>query len=130
MGYRFLTSEWFEKVAELTAAVGDLEVPKAMKDVVVNLTIQAPGGEVALCMDRGIIRPGAAEDPDVRMQMPRDYAYKILVAGDWSAGMKGYIARKIHLQGNMRKLIPLQLFKPSPAQTALREAIQRLTELA
>ncbi len=130
MGYRFLTPEWFEKVAELTTAVGNLEVPKAMKDVVVNLSIQTAEGEVALCMDRGIIRPGSAEEPDVHMQMPRDYAYKILVAGDWSAGMKGYIARKIHLQGNMRKLIPLQLYKPSAAQTALREAIQRLTELA
>jgi hypothetical protein len=130
MGYRFLTPEWFAKVAELTAAVGDLEVPKAMRDVVVNLSIQTSGGEVALCMDRGIIRLGAAEEPDVRMQMPQDYAYKILVAGDWSAGMKGYIARKIRLQGNMRKLIPLQLYKHSGAQTALREAIQRLTDPA
>jgi len=128
VGYRFLSTEWFGKVAELTAAAGDLEVPGAMKDVVVNLCIQAPEGEVALCMDRGIIRPGQAEEPDVRMQMPRDYAYKILVAGDWSAGMKGYIARRIHLQGNLRKLIPLQLYKPRAAQTALREAIQRLTD--
>jgi hypothetical protein len=130
MGYRFLAPEWFAKVAELTAAVGDLEVPKAMKEVVVNLTVQTAGGEVALYLDRGIIRPGAAEEPDVHMQMPQDYAYKILVAGDWSAGMKGYIARKIHLQGNMRKMIPLQLYKPSEAQNALREAIQRLTEPA
>jgi hypothetical protein len=98
--------------------------------VVVNLSVQTAGGEVALCMDRGIIRPGAAEEPDVRMQMPSDYAYKILVAGDWSAGMKGYIARKIHLHGDMRKMIPLQLYKPSAAQNALREAIQRLTEPA
>jgi len=128
VGYRFLTPEWFEKVAELTAAVGDLEVPKAMKDVVVNLSVQTAGGEVALCMDRGIIRSGAAEEPDVRMRMPQDYAYKILVAGDWSAGMKGYIARKIRLQGDMRKMIPLQLYKPSGAQIALREAIQRLTD--
>jgi hypothetical protein len=130
MGFRFLSPEWFAKVAELTAAAGDLEVPKAMRDVVVNLTVQTPDGEVAMCMDRGIIRPGQAETPDVRMQMPQDYAYKILVAGDWSAGMKGYIARKIHLNGDMRKLIPLQLYKPSAVQTALREAIQRLTEPA
>jgi hypothetical protein len=128
MGYPFLTPEWFRKVAELTQAVGDLQVPKAMADVVVNLTIRSPRGEVAMCLDRGVIRPGHAEEADVRMQMPQDYAYKILVAGDWSAGMKGYIVRKIQLQGDMRKMIPLQLYKPSPAQTALREAIQRLTE--
>jgi hypothetical protein len=130
VGYPFLSPEWFAKVAELTAAAGDLEVPQAMKDVVVNLSIQVSGGEVALCLDRGIIRSGHAEEPDVRMQMPQDYAYKILVAGDWSAGMKGYIARKIRLQGDMRKMIPLQLYKPSRTQTALREAIQRLTDPA
>jgi hypothetical protein len=129
MGFLFLSPEWFGKVAELTEVAGDLEIPKAMEDVVVNLTVLIPGGEVAMSLDRGIIRPGHAEEPDVRMQMPRDYAYKILVAGDWSAGMKGYIARKILLKGNMRKLIPLQVYKPSAAQTALREAIQRLTEL-
>jgi hypothetical protein len=44
--------------------------------------------------------------------------------------MKGYIARKIRLQGDMRKMIPLQLYKPSEVQNALREAIQRLTEPA
>jgi hypothetical protein len=130
MGYPFLTPGWFEKVAELTAAAGDLEVPKAMAEVVVNLTVQAASGEVAMRLDRGIILPGHAEEADVRMQMPQDYAYKILVAGDWSAGMKGYIARKIRLSGDMRKMIPLQIYKPSAAQTALREAIQRLTDPA
>ena len=128
MGYRFLSPEWFAKVDELAAAAGDLEVPQAMRDVVVNLTIQTADAEVDLCMDRGVIRAGHAEEPDVRMRMPQDYAYKILVAGDWSAGMKGYLARKIHLKGDLRKMIPLQLYKPSRAQTALREAIQRLTD--
>src|SRR4030067_896884 len=119
MGYQFLSPEWFQQVAELTAAIGDLAVPKAVKDVVVTPSIQPSTGEVALCLDRGIIRPGQAEEPDVRMQMPQDYAYKILVAGDWSAGMKGYIARKIRLQRGMRKMIPLPLYQASGAPIAL-----------
>lgn len=126
----FLTPEWFAKVAELTEAIGELDVPKAMKDVVVNLTIETVRGEVDLCLERGVIKPAHAEEPDVRMAMPADYAYKILVAGDWSAGMKGYVARKIRLSGNLRKLLPLQVFKPSAAQTALREAIQRFTQFS
>jgi hypothetical protein len=64
----------------------------------------------------------------VRMWMPAEYAYRILVAGEWSAGMKGYIARKIRLSGNMRKMIPLQVYKPSAAQVALRRKIEAATE--
>jgi hypothetical protein len=61
------------------------------------------------------------------MSMPSDYARRILVAGDWSAGMKGYIARKIRVSGNMRKLIPLQVYKPTPSQIALRQEIEGMT---
>jgi hypothetical protein len=99
-----------------------------MQDIVVNLTIETADGEVELCQHRGVIRRGQEPQPDVRMWMPAEYAYRILVAGEWSAGMKGYIARKIRLSGNMRKLIPLQVYKPSTAQEALRRQIEAITD--
>jgi hypothetical protein len=95
---------------------------------VVNLYIETAAGEVQLCIHQGLIRKGQDPQPDVRMWMPVEYAYRILVAGDWSSGMKGYIARKIRLSGNMRKLIPLQVFKPGAAQEALRRKIEGITE--
>jgi hypothetical protein len=124
----FLSEEWFARVEELTRAAGELQVPKAIGEVVVNLYIETSSGEVPLCMHRGAIRRGEEAQPDVRMWMPAEYAYRILVAGEWSAGMKGYIARKIRLSGNMRKLIPLQVFKPSAAQDALRRQIEGITD--
>lgn len=39
---KFLTPEWFSKVEQLGIASKDLEIPKAMKDVVVNLTVETP----------------------------------------------------------------------------------------
>jgi hypothetical protein len=124
----FLSEEWFTKVDELTREAGDLQVPKAMGDVIVNLYVETSSGEVPLCMHRGVIRRGEEAEPDVRMWMPAEYAYRILVAGEWSAGMKGYIARKIRLSVNMRKMIPLQVYKPSAAQVALRRKIEAATE--
>jgi hypothetical protein len=124
----FLSEEWFTKVDELTWEAGDLQVPKAMGDVIVNLYVETSSGEVPLCMHRGVIRRGEEAEPDVRMWMPAEYAYRILVAGEWSAGMKGYIARKIRLSGNMRKMIPLQVYKPSAAQEGLRRKIEAITE--
>ncbi len=125
---QFLSPEWFRRVAQLTEAAGDLEIPTAMSEVVVNLTIERPEGTVAMRMDRGVIASGHVERPDVQMSMPEEYAWRILVAGDWSAGMKGYIARKIRLTGNLRKLIPLQVHRPSVAQERLRREIARITD--
>jgi hypothetical protein len=125
---RFLSPEWFESVAALTSAAAGLDIPAAMRDVVVNLTVEGPNGPVEMRLDRGLIQAGHAAGADVTMRMPADYAYRILVAGDWSVGMKGYIARKITLSGAMRKLIPLQVYKPTPSQDALRKEIEQITE--
>lgn len=69
---KFLTPEWFKMIAALTDAAQGLEIPKAMKDVVVNLTIAGPDGPIEMRMDRGILRLGHAATADVLMQMPAD----------------------------------------------------------
>ena len=125
---KFLSDEWFAKVDEFTAAAAGLDIPKAMKDVVVNLMISGSEGEVSMCMDGGIIRKGHAANADVEMSMPAEYALSIIVRGDWSAGMKGWVARKIKVSGNMRKLIPLQVYKSTASQEELRKLIESMTE--
>ncbi len=127
MTLQFLSDEWFRKVTELTDAASPLEIPPAMRDVVVNRTVETAGGSVEMCMNGGRLEKGRREVADVQMEMPAEYAFRILVAGDWAAGMKGYIARRTRLSGNMRKLIPLQVYRPTPSQTALREQILAIT---
>ena len=124
----FLSEDWFDRVDALTTSAAGLEIPKAMKDVVVNLRIDAGGNEIAMCINGGIIQKGHAPAADVEMSMPAEYALSILVRGDWSAGMKGWVARKIKVSGNMRKLIPLQVYKETPSQDALRKQIASITE--
>jgi hypothetical protein len=92
---------------------GDLQIPKALKEVVVNLTISSDLGDIKMCMNGGIIQKGHVAKADVDMSMPAEYAYKILVKGDWSVGIKGWVARKIKLSGNMRKMMPLKTLSPA-----------------
>jgi hypothetical protein len=125
---KFLSDEWFAKIEELINGAGELDIPKAMGDVVVNLAIHSGSGQVDMCINRGVIQRGHVRGADVEMSMPDDYALKILVQGDWSAGMKGWVGRKIKVTGNMRKLIPLQVFKPTGAQERLRKKIEEITE--
>jgi len=60
------------------------------------------------------------------MTMPDAYAHALLVEEDWSVGMKGWVKRRIKVSGNMKELIPLQLYKPIPQQVALRQEIARI----
>lgn len=124
----FLSNEWFAKVDELTQAAGDLQTPKTMKDVTVNLTVKTDKGEVEMCMNGGIIQKGFIDNADVTMSMPTEYAYKILVLNDWSVGMRGYIKRHIKLSGNMKKLIPLQVYKPSQPTIEFCKKIAEFTD--
>jgi hypothetical protein len=124
----FLSDEWFAKVAELTKAAGDLQIPKAMADVTVNLTVETAKGKVEMCVNGGIIQKGLVPNADVNMSMPDEYAYKILVQNDWSVGMRGYIKRKIKLSGNLKKMIPLQVYKPSQPTVALTKKIAEITD--
>jgi len=125
---RFLSDEWFEKVRELNEASRSIDIAPAMRDIVVNLTVSTPAGEVLMCLDRGFMVKGHGPSPDVRMSMPADYALAILVRGDWSAGMKGWVRRRIKLSGDMRKLIPLQVRSPTSDEEALRRRIEAFTE--
>jgi hypothetical protein len=125
---KFLSDGWFIDVEKAIKEFPDIEIAKAMKDVVVNLSLKTAAGEILMRIDRGFILKGHSESADVQMSMPEDYAYKILVLGDWSVGMKGYVARKISVSGNMRKLIPLQVFNPTKSQVDLREKIKSFTE--
>ncbi|MBW2261938.1 MAG: SCP-2 sterol transfer family protein [Deltaproteobacteria bacterium] len=124
----FLTDEWFEEVRGLNEAAGDIAINKAMKAVVVNLTVSTGGNDVLMCMNRGFIEKGNAAKADVQMTMPADYALAIMVRGEWSAGMKGWVKRKIKVNGNMRKLIPLQVHDPTPDQAELRKKIESITD--
>ena len=124
----FLSDEWFARVAELTKAAGDLQIPKAMADVTVNLTVETANGKVEMCVNGGIIQKGLVPNADVNMSMPDEYAYKILVQNDWSVGMRGYIKRKIKLSGNLKKMIPLQVYKPSQPTVALTKKIAEITD--
>lgn len=125
---KFLSEEWFTKVSELTQAAGDLQIPNSMATVTVNLTVESEQGKVEMCINGGLIQKGFIAEPDVNMSMPDDYAYKLLVMNDWSVGMRGYIKRKIKLTGNLKKLIPLQVYKPSQPTVALCKKIAEITE--
>ncbi len=122
---KFLSKEWFAAVAELFETAGELNVPAEMAAIKVNVTVE----DVCLAVNGGVIEEGPIANPDIEMVMPAHYLYDLIVRGDWTVGMKGYMKREIKVSGNMRKLLPLQAYKPSLELESLRQKIEELTEL-
>ena len=55
MSYTFLSTEWFDKVDELIAAAGDLQIPAEMKAVEINVTVTTPRGDAKLYIKDGVL---------------------------------------------------------------------------
>jgi len=125
---KFLSDEWFIKVTELYKNSGDLKMPKIMTDLKVNLTVKAANAEVQMCLNGGIIQKGFLDNADVSMTMPAEYAYKLMVLNDWSVGMPGYIKKDISVSGNLKKLSPLQAYKPSRPSVEFYKKLAAFTD--
>ena len=127
MRYEFLSDDWFTKVDELIAAAGDLQIPPAMKDVEVNVTIVAPRGEVQLFLKDGLFTRGHQPGAATTLTLDADLARKIFVEADQAAGVQAFLAGQIKVDGDLAKLVAMQTVDPSGPQVALTRRIAEIT---
>lgn len=125
----FLSDEWFAKVAELTAAAGNLNVPPSLASLALNVTVTgAPAGSVDMCLNGGNFEKGLNASAPTKLTMPADLLRKIFLEGDQSAGMQGFMSGQIKVEGDMSKLMAMQTARPSDEQKALLKQILAATE--
>ena len=128
MKHKFLSTEWFEKVAELKNAAGDLQVPAAMHDLVINITVTGSDfGDVDISLASGMIEKGHHANAPTKMTLPVDLAHRLFIDNDQSAGMQGFMSGQIKIEGDMSKLMAMQTIQPSAAQKALQKQILEVT---
>ncbi len=127
MRYEFLSDEWFNKVDELVAAAGDLQIPAAMKAVEVNVTVTAPTGETKLFMKDGLFTRGHQAGVATTLTLGADVARKIFVEGDTAAGVQAFLEGKMQVEGDLAKLVAMQTVEPSAPQKALTKKIAAIT---
>ncbi len=127
MSLEFLSDDWFAKVKELRDAAGDIEAPAALADLVLNITVSTDDGERELSLVGGMIEEGHKDDAPTTLILPADLAQKILIDGDQSAGMQGFMSGQIKVEGDMSKLMALQTAQPTDAQKELMGKIQEIT---
>jgi hypothetical protein len=127
MSLEFLTDRWFAKLEELRAE-GDVEAPADLTGHVINLTIQGgPGGDVEASLVEGTLAPGHRAGAPVTMVLHAHLAKRMLIEEDPLAGLQGYMAGQIRLEGDATALRLLRSTSPTPSQRSLQSKIRRWT---
>ena len=127
MRYEFLSDEWFDKVEQMVAAAGDLQIPPAMKSVAVNVTITGTGsGERQLFMKDGLFARGHQQAPTT-LTLDAALARRIFIDADAAAGVQAFLEGQIKVDGDLAQLVAMQTVEPSEPQKQLTRQIAAVT---
>jgi hypothetical protein len=127
MRLSFLSSEWFDKVDELIAAAGDLQIPAEMKAVEVNVTVNSAGGQTKLFIKDGLFTRGHRAGAPTSLSLSAELARKIFVDADVHAGVEAFMTGAMQVEGDLAKLVAMQTVEPSDAQKRLTCEIAAIT---
>jgi hypothetical protein len=127
MSYAFLSDSWFDKVEELVAQAGDLQIPAAMIDVEVNVTVTTAAGNVPIFMKDGLFRRGHQAGVQTSLTLSDAIARKIFVDGDLGAGIQAFLAGEIQVEGDLAKVVAMQTVEPSKPQQELTRRVAAIT---
>jgi len=127
MAYEFLSDAWFTKVDEMMAAAGDLQIPPAMKEVEVNVTVTGDGSDVALFLKDGLFFRGHQAGAPTTLTLSRALARRIFIDADAAAGVQAFLTGEIKVEGDLAKLVAMQTVEPSEPQKQLTKKIAAIT---
>ena len=128
MRHAFLSAAWFDKVDELIAAAGDLQIPAAMKAVKVNITVTSPRGDAQVYLENGLFSRGHRDGTPTSLTLSEELARKVFVDGDSAAGVQAFLAGEMKAEGDLAGLVAMSTVEPSAAQNKLSVQIAAITE--
>lgn len=123
----FLSSAWFDTVAKLNESAGELNLPPALANLVVNATIEQDSPTL-LHLKGGKIHQGHADDAVSTIKIDQETLGDIIKTGDTNIAIEAFMTGKIRIDGDMSAVMSLQSAKPSPEQKALFKEILKATE--
>ncbi len=125
----FLTQAWFDKVDELTAQAGELNLSPAIKNLSINLNvIDAPEGQNHASFYDGNIHQGLKEGASTTLNLDTDTLRAVFLERDMNRGMEAFMTGKIKVDGDMGQLMAIQTAQPSAEQKQLFKDILATTE--
>lgn len=127
MKHPFLSPEWFTELDRLVAEAGDLKIPPAMKAVELNITVTSSRGDAKAYLKDGVLYRGHKEGAPTSLTLSEDLARKVFVDADTAAGVQAFLTGEMKAEGDLAKLVAMQMEEPSEPQKQLAAKIAAMT---
>ena len=125
---QFLSPEWFTKVSELRSAAGPIELPSAIQDSVINVTLTDLDDGKKIHIAAGEFLEDHNDGAEVTIGLTSELLRKLFLEMDTQAGMQAFFAGEIKVEGDVSKLMELQSYEPDEKQKALLDQIIAVTD--
>ncbi|WP_296243150.1 MULTISPECIES: SCP2 sterol-binding domain-containing protein [unclassified Psychrobacter] len=126
----FLTDEWFEQVEQMGREAGELNLPPALANMVVNLKVTDTEQNIEASFADGLLHRGLNDAATTTLLLDRNILQSIITNFDTNEIMGAFMAGKIRVEGDMSQLMAVQTARPSAEQKELYSRIKSMTTLA
>ena len=126
----FLSEAWFEQVQQFGSEAGELNLPPALADMVINLKVADSGQDIEANFANGYLHSGLNADATTTLLLDRDLLQSIITDFDMNEIMGAFMGGQIRVEGDMSQLMALQSARPSAEQKELFKRIRANTNMA
>jgi SCP-2 sterol transfer family len=130
--YPFLSDDWFAAVRQIVDT-GAVEIPPNA-ELVVNLVVtETPFGDerrlhIRATGGQADWDAGHADDADLTLTTDYTTAHDIFVSASPQAGMQAFMEGKVKVQGDLTKLMAVQVIGTGSGAPGLASALAEITE--
>ncbi len=126
----FLTDEWFEQVEQMGNDAGELNLPPALANMIVNLKVSDTEQDIEANFANGLLHRGLNDAATTTLLLDRGILQSIITDFDTNEIMGAFMGGKIRVEGYMSQLMAVQTARPSAEQKELYKRIKSMTTMA
>ncbi|MBF0658647.1 SCP2 sterol-binding domain-containing protein [Psychrobacter sp. NZS113] len=126
----FLTNEWFEQVEKMGQEAGELNLPPALANMIVNLKVSDTDQDIEANFTNGLLHRGLNDAATTTLLLDRSILQSIITDFDTNQIMGAFMSGKIRVEGDMSQLMAVQTARPSTEQKELYSRIKSMTTMA
>ncbi|MDE0843642.1 SCP-2 sterol transfer family protein [Psychrobacter pocilloporae] len=126
----FLTDEWFEQVEKMGIEAGELNLPPALANMIVNLKVSDTDKDIEANFADGLLHRGLNSNGTTTLLLDRSILQSIITDFDTNQIMGAFMSGKIRVEGDMSQLMAVQTARPSAEQKELYKRIKSMTTMA
>ena len=126
----FLTDAWFDDVEKLGGEAGELNLPPALANMIINLKVSDTDKDIEANFADGLLHRGLNDSATTTLLLDRSILQSIITNFDTNEIMGAFMSGKIRVEGDMSQLMAVQTARPSTEQKELYSRIKSMTTMA